>query len=86
MVLTRQAKKTRKAAEGGTDSCDESEVRTPGPDKTRGAKRSRIPKATAKEKQQEKRRKMAKLSMLPEMPVDVLYEVRRSLPHYPSLM
>ena len=88
MVSTRQLGKTRKVAEAGSppaDSSEEYEEHTPVPDKTRGAKRARTAKTTAKknqqENQQEKHRKKAKLSMLPGMPVDVLYEVRRSLLH-----
>lgn len=78
MVSTRQAGRTRKSAEKSSppaDSGDEYEERTPEPNKTRGTKRVRTAKTTAKGKQQEKRRKKAKLSMLPEMPIDILYEV-----------
>ena len=79
MVSTRQARKTRKSAEEGfppADSGDEYEEPTPEPDKTRGTKRTRTGTTIVKGKQQEKRRKKAMLSMLPEMPVDILYEVR----------
>jgi hypothetical protein len=85
MVLTRQAKKTRKSAEedfSPADGSNEYEERTPELDETRGTKRARTAKTTVKDKQQERRRKKAKLSMLPEMPVDILYEVRGSLLHY----
>ena len=83
MVSTRQAGKTRKSPEECSlpaDSDEEYEERAPEPNKTRGTKRARTAKPTVKGKQQEKRRKKAKLSMLPEMPVDILYEVRGTLP------
>ena len=82
MVSTRQAGKSRKSAEESfapADSGDECEERTPEPGKTRGTKRAKTAKTTVKEKQKGKRRKKAKLSMLPEMPIDILYEVRGSL-------
>ena len=82
MVSTRQAGKSRKIAEkdfSPADSGDEYEEGTSEPSKTRGTKRVRTSKTTHKDKQQGKRRKTAKLSMLPDMPVDVLYEVRGSL-------
>ena len=82
MVLSRQAGKTRKFAEEGSppaNSGEEYEKRTPAPNKARGTKRARTAKTTVKGKQQEKRRKKSKLSMLPGMPVDILYEVRGSL-------
>ena len=87
MVSTRRAEKARQSTEEGSlpvASGDEYEERTPEPTKTRGTKRVRATKTTAKSKQQpqEKRRKQAKLSMLPEMPVDILYDVRRFLLHY----
>ena len=63
------------------DSGDEYEERAPEPNKTRGTKRVRTAKTTVKGKQQDKRRKKAKLSMLPGMPIDILYEVRESLLH-----
>jgi len=89
MVLTRHAEKTRKAAEGGSppaDSGDEYEECTPESDKKCGTKRARTAKTTVKDKQQEKPRKKAKLSMLPDMPVDILYEVRGSLLYCISLL
>ena len=82
MVSTRQAAKTRESAEEGSppaDGGDEYEEHAPEPNKTGGTKRARTAKTTVKGRQQEKRRKKAKLSMLPEMPVDILYEVRGSL-------
>lgn len=81
MVSTRQAGKTRKsaaAAPSPADSGDEYEERTPESSKTGGIKRVRASKTTAKGNQQGKRRKIAKLSMLPDMPIDILYEVRES--------
>lgn len=62
-----------------TDSDDEYEERAPEPPKTRGKKRARTAKAKGKSKVTGKRHKKAKLSMLPAMPIDVLYEVRKSL-------
>ena len=88
MVSTRRAGKARKIAEevfSPADSGDEYEEGVSEPSKTRGTKRARIPKATYKDKQQGKRRKTAKLSMLPDMPVDILYEVRGSLLCHTSL-
>lgn len=85
MVSTRRAESARKSAEDSSppvDSGDEYEERTPEPNKTRGTKRARSTKTTVKGKQQGKRPKKAKLSMLPEMPVDILYEVRGSLLHH----
>ena len=82
MVSTRQVGKTRRSVEEGTppaDGGEEYEELAPEPNKTRGTKRARVAKATVKGKEQEKRRKKAKLSMLPGMPVDILYEVRRPL-------
>jgi len=78
MVSTRQAGKTRKSADEGSppvDSDEEYEERVPEHNKTRGTKRARTAKTTVKGKQQGKRRKKAKLSMLPEMSIDILYEV-----------
>ncbi|KAF9645813.1 hypothetical protein BDM02DRAFT_399008 [Thelephora ganbajun] len=78
MATTKRKPETRKSAEEGlspADSGDEYEERTPEPSKTRGKKRARTAKMTAKDKQQEKRRKKANLSMLPEMPIDILYEI-----------
>ena len=80
MVSTRQRGKSHKPTEGSpppADSGDEYEEQTPAPRKTRGAKRV---KTTAGGNQHQKRRKTAKLSRLPDMPIDILYEVRRSLP------
>ena len=74
----------RKVAEENpppADTGEEYEEPAPELDGTRGAKRARTAKMTAKGEQQGKRRKKAKLSMLPEMPVDILYEVRRCLLH-----
>ena len=82
MVSTRQAGKTRKVVEEGShpiDTGEEYEEPTPEFDETRSTKRARTAKTTAKGEQEEKRRKKTKLSMLPEMPVDILYEVRRCL-------
>jgi len=82
MVSTRQAVKARKSA-GETfspaGSGDEHEEGTPEPSKTRGTKRARTTKMTAEDQRRERRRKAAKLSMLPGMPVDILYEVGGSL-------
>lgn len=78
MVSTRQARKTRKLSERGSspaDSGEEYEEKAPEPSKTGGTKRVRASKTTVKNKQQVKRRKKAKLSMLPDMPIDILYEV-----------
>ena len=85
MVSTRQAGKTRKPtgkASSPADSGDEYEERTPQPSKTGGTKRARASKTAVKDKKQEKRRKTAKLSMLPGVPIDILYEVRGSLLHH----
>lgn len=85
MVSTRQGTKTRESAKelsSPADSGDEYEERTPEPTKTRGTKRARSSKATAKDKQEESRRKRAKLSMLPDMPIDILYDVGVSFPHW----
>ena len=60
------------------DSSGEYEEGAPESSKTRGIKRARTSKTASKDKQQGKRRKTAKLSMLPDMPVDILYEVRGS--------
>ena len=82
MVSTRRAGKTPKSAEDVSppaDSGDEYEDPVPEHNKTRGTKRARTAKATVKGKQQEKRRKKAKLSRLPEMPIDILYDVGGSL-------
>jgi hypothetical protein len=81
MVSTRQATKAHRAEEGSSlaDSGDEYEERTPEPNKTGGTKRARTTKTTVDDKRQEQRRKKAKLSMLPEMPVDILYDVSGSL-------
>ena len=79
MVSTRQAGKSREPAEedfNPAGSGDEYEARTPEPTKTRGTKRARTTKTTVKNKGVDKRRKKAKLSMLPGMPIDILYEVR----------
>jgi hypothetical protein len=87
MVSTRRAGKARKIAaevSSPADSGDEYEEGTPKPNKTRGTKRARTSKTTSKDKQQEKRRKKGKLSMLPDMPIDVLYEVRGSLLRHTS--
>ena len=81
MVSTRKTRKSRKPAEESfapADSGDECEERIPEPGKARGTKRAKTAKTTVKGKQKEKHRKKAKLSMLPEMPIDVLYEVRGS--------
>jgi hypothetical protein len=78
MGSTRRANKSRKTVKEESLPCDsgeEYEERTPEPSKTRGTKRARTAKTTAKDKGGQKRRKKAKLSMLPEMPVDILYEV-----------
>jgi len=78
MVSTRQARKTHKSGDECSppaDSGEEYEERVPEHNKTRGTKRARTAKATVKGKQQEKRHKKAKLSMLPEMSIDILYEV-----------
>jgi len=72
----------RKAVEESSHPADigeEYKERAPELDETRGTKRARTAKTTAKGEQQKKRRKKAKLSMLPEMPVDILYEVRKCL-------
>jgi hypothetical protein len=85
MVSTRQAEKARKVVKGGSSpahSGDEHEEPTPEPDRTRGTKRARTTKMTDDGKEQKKRRKKAKLSRLPEMPVDILYEVRGSHLYY----
>ena len=80
MVSTRRQRgKTRTPTEGTPPSAgngDEYEERTPEPRKTRGTKRA---KTTAGGKQQRKHHKKAKLSRLPDMPIDILYEVRRAL-------
>jgi len=83
MVSTRKAGKTRKTAKEAfspAGSGDEYEEGTPGPSKTGGAKRARTTKKKRGGKPQGKGRKTANLSMLPDMPVDVLYEVRGTLP------
>ena len=83
MVSTRRTGKTRKIAEetlSPAGSGDEYEEGTPGPSKTRGAKRSRTTKKTRGSKPQGRRRGTVNLSMLPDMPVDILYEVRGTLP------
>jgi len=77
MVSTRQAEKLREVAEQSSppnDGGEEHEERAPELDGTRSAKRAKTDKTKAK--QQGKLRKKAKLSMLPEMPVDILHEVR----------
>ena len=71
MVLTRQAAKLNLAGSG-----DGHRERTSEPAKTRGTKRARATKTTGENMGTDKRRKKAKLSMLPGMPVDILYEVR----------
>ena len=76
MVSARKMRKPSEGASSPADSGDEYEERTPEPSKTRGIKRVRTSKTAAKGKQQAKRRKTAKLSMLPDMPIDILYEVR----------
>ena len=67
-----------------TDSSEEYKVPTPELDETRGTKRARTAKKTAKGEQQGEPHKKAKLSMLPEMPVDILDEVCRCLLHATS--
>jgi len=82
MVSTRKAGKTRKIVEetfSPAGSGDEYEEGTPGPSKTCGTKRARTSKTTRGGKSQGKRRKTTNLSMLPDMPIDVLYEVRGTL-------
>ena len=79
MVSSRQARKTRKPVEGDSplaDSDEQYQEFPPEPNKLRGTRRVRTAKMTAMGKQQEKPSKKAKLSMLPGMPVDILYEVR----------
>lgn len=85
MVSTRHAERMHKAAEESpppADSGDEYEEPSPEPNRTRVTKRARTGAATAKDKQQEKRSAKAKLWMLPEMPIDVLYEVGTPLWHH----
>jgi len=85
MVSTRKAGKTRKIVKETSSSAgsgDEYEEGTPGPSKTRGTKRARTSKKTGGGKPQGKGRKTVNLSMLPDMPVDVLYEVRGTLTCY----
>ena len=87
MVSTQQLVRTRKNAEeefvpsDGDGECEEPVTQV---GKTRGTKRARSAKTDdeeaeerAKKKEEERRRKKAKLSMLPEMPVDILFEVRQ---------
>ena len=81
MVSTKQTREARKTAEkvfSPADSGNEYEEDTSESSKMRGTKRARTSKTVSKDKQQGKRRKTAKLSMLPDMPVDILYEVRGS--------
>ena len=81
MVSTRQTIKARKIAEKASspaDSGGEYEEGASESSKTRGTKRAKTSKTASNDKQQAKRRKTAKLSMLPDMPVDILYEVRGS--------
>jgi hypothetical protein len=78
MVSARRASKHSKLGE--EDGCSvnsggECKEKTPEHDETRGKKRARTTKVAAKDKEAQKRRKKGKLSMLPEMPVDILYEV-----------
>ena len=87
MVSTRRSVKARKITEGDllpSDGDGEYEEPTTQAGKTRGTKRARSAKTDdeeaeerAKKKEEERRRKKAKLSMLPEMPVDILFEVRQ---------
>lgn len=82
MVSTRNAKKSRRSAKGDSspvDSGGEYEEPAPESNKTGGKKRVRTTKTTVKDKVAGKRQKRAKLSMLPEMPIDILYEVRESI-------
>lgn len=86
MVSTRQASKSRQPAEedfcptGGEDEYEEQSQEP----KTRGTKRVRTTKTTAKDKAAERRNKKAKLSILPGMPIDILYEVRDFLCRFTS--
>jgi hypothetical protein len=77
MVSTRQASKQLKSREEdrSANSGDEYEEKTPEHGKARGKKRARATKVATRGKETQKRRKKGKLSMLPEMPVDILYEV-----------
>ena len=85
MVSTRQSVKSQKTAErelAPSEVEEEYEEPTTQAGKTRGTKRARSTKTGGKEiekrakgKEEERRRKKAKLSMLPEMPIDILYEV-----------
>lgn len=68
------------------DSSDGYEERVPESNKTRGTKRVRTAKMTTKDKVTGKRQKKAKLWRLPEMPIDILYEVRKSSRFVDSLM
>ena len=87
MVSTRRSVNSRKIAEGElppSDVDEEYEEPATQAGKTRGTKRARSTKTSGKETEkrtkknkEERRRKKAKLSMLPEMPVDILFEVRQ---------
>lgn len=88
MVSNRRAGKSRQPTEEDfcpTDSSDEyeeREERAPVTNKARGTKRVRATKPRDKDRVTVKRHKKANLSMLPGMPIDILYEVRESLPFH----
>ena len=79
MVSTRQQARTRKPIEEtppSTGNRDEHEEQTPNPRKTRGKKRA---ETLAGGRRQQNLREEVKLSRFPNLPIDILYEVRRSL-------
>ena len=89
MVSTRQASKSQQRTEEDSlpaASGDGYEERTPESNNTRGKKRVKTTDITVEEKEAAKRLKKAKLRRLPEMPIDILYEVRESFRFTCSLL
>ena len=89
MISSQQAGKVHKTVEevfSPANSSDKYGEGTSEPGETHGTNCARISKTTCEDKQQGKLRETARLSMLPDMPLDILYEVRKSLVYHHPLI